>query len=191
MEREIRLDEVTVFGGKLSFLIPHYWEEMDTEQDNVYLYSHAQTDLGCLRVSLNTATAVAVTPTEKLKRIFENRENVCRDEQTGNLVHSYERDCGYRTMRITLFRSLRDSDRPMPCSPSLHPQETQTTRSPYRCSRSRQTKKQAPMGSLDRTPPNSMRCRFSMVDVPKRSSTRTADLLVHNPTLAQLDTVTP
>jgi len=76
---------------------------MDTDQDNVFLYSHAQTDSGWFRVSLNTATAVAVTPAEKLKRIFENRENVCRDEQTGNLVHSYERDSEENGVKIHLY----------------------------------------------------------------------------------------
>jgi hypothetical protein len=35
MEKDMRLDEVTVFGGKLSFLIPQDWEEMETEQENV------------------------------------------------------------------------------------------------------------------------------------------------------------
>lgn len=76
---------------------------MDTEQDNVYLYSHPQTDSGWFRVSLNTTTAVAVTLAEKLKRIFENRENVCRDEQTGNLVHSYERNSEENGVKIHLY----------------------------------------------------------------------------------------
>lgn len=66
MEKEIRLDEVTVFGGKLSFLIPPAREEMDTEEANAYLYSHSQTDSGWFRVSLNTATTAGVTPAEKL-----------------------------------------------------------------------------------------------------------------------------
>jgi hypothetical protein len=76
MKDETSLDEVSVFGGKLTFLIPHDWEEMETEQDNVYLYSQPETDSGWFRVSLNTSTAVSVPPAEKLKRIFEKRENV-------------------------------------------------------------------------------------------------------------------
>lgn len=54
-------------------------------------------------MSLNTTTAVAATPAEKLKGIFENRENVCRDEQTGNLVHSYERNSEENGVKIHLY----------------------------------------------------------------------------------------
>ena len=103
MAETTRLDEVTVFDGKLSFLIPHDWEEIETEQDNVYVYSQSQTDSGWFRVSLNTATVVAVPPGEKLKRIFEKRENVSRDEQTGNLVHAYERDSEEDGVKIHLY----------------------------------------------------------------------------------------
>jgi len=92
MEKTTRLDEVTIFGGKVSFLIPHEWEEMESEGDNVYLYNQPGIDSGWFRVSLNTSTVVSDSPAEKLRRIFEKRENVSRDEQTGNLVHAYERD---------------------------------------------------------------------------------------------------
>ena len=102
MNEEMRLDEVSVFGGKLSFLIPHDWVEIETEQDNVYLYSQPQTDSGWFRVSLNT-TVVSGRPSEKLKRIFEKRENVSRDEQTGNLVHAYERDSEEEGIKIHLY----------------------------------------------------------------------------------------
>ena len=37
MNDEMSLDEVSVFGGKLSFLIPHDWEEMGTEQDREWV----------------------------------------------------------------------------------------------------------------------------------------------------------
>ncbi|HTU35584.1 MAG TPA: hypothetical protein VMF66_17400 [Candidatus Acidoferrum sp.] len=103
MEGEIRLDEVSVFGGKLSFLIPYEWEELESEADNVYVYSRPRTDSGWLRVSLNTSTVVAVTPSEKLKGIFEKRENASRDEQTGNLVHAYERDSEEEGVKIHLY----------------------------------------------------------------------------------------
>jgi hypothetical protein len=58
MNEEMSLDEVSVFGGKLRFLIPHNWEEMEVERDNVYLYSQPETDSGWFRVSLNTSTVV-------------------------------------------------------------------------------------------------------------------------------------
>jgi len=105
MNDEMSLDEVTVFGGKLSFLIPHNWEEMETEQDNVYLYSQPGTDSGWFRVSLNTSTGTAVSdpPAERLKRVFDKRENVSRDEQTGNLIHGYERDSEEDGVKIRLY----------------------------------------------------------------------------------------
>jgi hypothetical protein len=82
MEETTRLDEVTVFGGKLGFLIPHDWEEQWEEQsgDNYYLYSHPGTDSGWFRVSLNTARAVGVTPAQMLKCKLEGRENVTEDK---------------------------------------------------------------------------------------------------------------
>ena len=105
MKDETSLDEVSVFGGKLSFLIPHDWEETETEQSNVYLYSQPKTDSGWFRVSLNTSTGTAVSdpPAERLKRIFEKRENVSRDERTGNLVHAYERDSEEDGVQIHLY----------------------------------------------------------------------------------------
>jgi hypothetical protein len=42
-------------------------------------------------------------PAEKLKRIFEKRENVSRDKQTGNLVHAYERDSEEDGVKIHLY----------------------------------------------------------------------------------------
>jgi hypothetical protein len=33
MEEAVRLDEVTAFGGKLNFLIPHDWEEQKSVAD--------------------------------------------------------------------------------------------------------------------------------------------------------------
>jgi hypothetical protein len=105
MNDEMSLEEVSVFGGKLSFLIPHNWEELETEQDNVYLYSQPETDSGWFRVSLNTSTGNALSdpPSERLKRIFEKRENVSRDEQTGNLIHAYERDSEEDGVKIRLY----------------------------------------------------------------------------------------
>ena len=103
MNEEMSLDEVSVFGGKLRFLIPHNWEEMEVERDNVYLYSQPETDSGWFRVSLNTATAVSVRPAEKLKRISAKWQNVSRDERTGNLIHAYERDSEQDGVKIHLY----------------------------------------------------------------------------------------
>ena len=49
-----RLDRVSVFGDKLSFLIPHEWVE-DPDEGDDYLYHAPDTDSGWLRVSLITA----------------------------------------------------------------------------------------------------------------------------------------
>ena len=54
-------------------------------------------------MSLNTSAVVDGTPAEKLKKIFEKRTNVSRDEQTGNLVHSYERDTEEDGEKIRLY----------------------------------------------------------------------------------------
>jgi Domain of unknown function (DUF3805) len=101
MEETTRLDEVTVFDGMLSFLIPHSWEEKSGEND--YLYSQPGADSGWFRVSLNTARAVDETPAQMLKRKFEGRENVTEDTQTGNWVCTYERDSEEQGEKIHLY----------------------------------------------------------------------------------------
>jgi hypothetical protein len=50
-----RLDRVSIFGDKLSFLVPHEWVEDTDETDDFYLYHAPGTDSGWLRVSLITA----------------------------------------------------------------------------------------------------------------------------------------
>jgi len=71
MAESIRLDEVSVFGGKLSFLIPHDWEEDDSDaESNTYMYRRPNADSGWFRVSLNTATVIHERPTDRLKRIW-------------------------------------------------------------------------------------------------------------------------
>lgn len=101
MEEEIRL-EVSVFGGKLSFLIPHEWEELESEGDDVYVYRRPQTDSGWFRVSLNTSTVIDGPPSDKLKKIFQKSGNVTRNEQTGNFLHAYERDSEENGVKIHL-----------------------------------------------------------------------------------------
>jgi hypothetical protein len=101
MEEITRLDEVTVFGGKLRFFIPHSWEE--THEENDYLYNHPAADSGWFRVSLNTARAVGETPTQMLKRKFDGRKNVTHYEQTGNCVCTYERDSEEEGAKIRLY----------------------------------------------------------------------------------------
>ena len=55
-----RLDRVSVFGNKLSFLIPHEWIENTDEGGDVYLYHAPGADSGWLRVSLITVKGSAM-----------------------------------------------------------------------------------------------------------------------------------
>jgi hypothetical protein len=96
-----RLDKVTVFGGKLTFLIPHDWDE--TAEEDHYLYCRPEADSGWFRVSLNTAKALGETPAQLLKRSFDGRKNVTQDVRTGNWVSAYERDSEEAGAKIRLY----------------------------------------------------------------------------------------
>jgi len=98
---ENRLDEVTVYGGKLSFLIPHEWEELEGEDEPLFSYPGA--DSGWLRVSLITIKAHEETPTQRLKQLFDGKENVIQDEQTGNWISTRERDTEEAGNKIHLY----------------------------------------------------------------------------------------
>jgi hypothetical protein len=67
----IRLDRVSPFNEKLSFLIPHEWtEEFDTDH---YLYQAPNTDSGWLRVSLITLTNAGKCSKERLTELLNER----------------------------------------------------------------------------------------------------------------------
>lgn len=101
MEKITRLDSVSVFGGKLSFLIPHEWVE-EVEGDN-YLYHEPAADSGWLRVSLITVRNPEEAPTESLKRHFEGKNNVTVEKQTGNMVSFTEKDSEEKGISIHLY----------------------------------------------------------------------------------------
>ncbi len=101
MNRGKRLDRVTIFGQKLSFLIPHEWEESDEDGD--YLYHKEGTESGWLRVSLLTVKADSETPGQKLKTFFDGRPNVVKEQNTGNLICSYEEDSEQNGVPIYLY----------------------------------------------------------------------------------------
>jgi hypothetical protein len=90
MESITRLDRVSVFGGKLSFLIPHDWIE-EVEGDN-YLYTRPGSDSGWLRVSLITCKPIDETPLQRLERVFGSRDGFGLDARTGNRVCNSEKD---------------------------------------------------------------------------------------------------
>jgi hypothetical protein len=102
MEGITRLDRVCVFGGKLSFLIPHEWIEVTSDDDH-YLYQQPGTDSGWLRVSLITSKPVNETPSQQLDRSFAGRDSVGVDERTGNWVCTSEKDSDEEGVQIHLY----------------------------------------------------------------------------------------
>jgi hypothetical protein len=87
---KMRLDEVSIFGDKLRFLIPHEWVEGEDE-NNTYLYHAPNTDSGWLRVSLITVNTVEPAM-ERLRAIFGDSTTITTDSKTGNLVDLTEKD---------------------------------------------------------------------------------------------------
>jgi hypothetical protein len=85
--QELRLDEVSIFGDKLTFLIPHHWVGDEGETDH-YLYYAPSTESGWMRVSLITLDGVE-NVAERLKTVFRDPE---LEEETGNLVERSEKD---------------------------------------------------------------------------------------------------
>jgi len=85
-----RLDEVSIFNGKLSFLIPHEWIEVESDDEGTYLYQAPDARSGWFRVSL--VTAKAADPSERLQTLFSESENVTQNEATGNLIRRSEKE---------------------------------------------------------------------------------------------------
>lgn len=81
----IRLDRVSTFGEKLSFLIPHEWVEGSDETDHC-LYHAPNTDSGWLRVSLITVTDPSKCSRERLGELLRERAQ----KEAGELYESGE-----------------------------------------------------------------------------------------------------
>jgi hypothetical protein len=88
MNKQIRLDEVGIFGEKIRFLIPHEWVEGEDE-DSTYLYHAPETDSGWLRVSLITVNTNE--PAERLQQLFADSEDLTISEKNGNYVDRSEK----------------------------------------------------------------------------------------------------
>jgi hypothetical protein len=101
MENTARLDRVSIFDDKLSFLIPHEWVE--TFDSDHYLYYHPEIESGWLRVTLLTVGAGDEAPAKLLKKMFDTKENVIVDHQTGNLVSVSDKDSEEDGYRIHLY----------------------------------------------------------------------------------------
>ena len=95
-----RLDAVSIFNDKLSFLIPHEWIEVESDENDVYEYQLPNATSGFFRVSLITANG----PAEKLRHLFENKHgNVEVNPVTGNFVARSEKATTQDGTRIHIY----------------------------------------------------------------------------------------
>jgi hypothetical protein len=94
-----RLDEVSIFGEKVRFLIPHEWVEDESEEDT-YLYHAPEAKSGWLRVSLITVRTD--TPEERLRGLFSDSEYFT-SEQQGNLVARSEKQSRENGAQIYIY----------------------------------------------------------------------------------------
>jgi hypothetical protein len=105
MDTSRRLDRVTIFNGKISFLIPHEWEQFDEGDD--YLYRVPNATSGWFRVSLITLNPKgSETQFDCLEGLFAGRDNVTEDEQTGNRIYAFEKDSEEAGHKIHQYKWL-------------------------------------------------------------------------------------
>ena len=83
-----RLDAVSIFNDKLTFLIPHEWIEVESDEKDVYQYQLPDAISGFFRVSLVTGHG----PAEKLRKSFQKEHgNVEVNPATGNFIARSEK----------------------------------------------------------------------------------------------------
>jgi hypothetical protein len=83
-----RLDAVSIFNDKLTFLIPHEWIEVESDENDVYQYQLPDAASGFFRVSLITGHG----PVEKLRQSFQKEHgNVEVNPTTGNFIARSEK----------------------------------------------------------------------------------------------------
>lgn len=86
-----RLDEVSIFGEKLTFLIPHEWVEVDDGDEGIVRYQLPKADSGWFRASLITTNGLA-DPVERLSSLFDGRGPVTVNVETGNFISRTDKD---------------------------------------------------------------------------------------------------
>jgi len=86
-----RLDEVSIFNDRVTFLIPHEWIEVESGDDGTYQYQVPDARSGWFRASLITTKDVG-KPAERLKKLFRGYNEVVSNETTGNLIRQSEKD---------------------------------------------------------------------------------------------------
>src|SRR5690348_712670 len=83
-----RLDAVSIFNNKLTFLIPHEWINVEFDENDAYQYQLSNATCGFFRVSLITGHG----PAEKLRESFQKAHgNVEVNPTTGNLIARSEK----------------------------------------------------------------------------------------------------
>jgi hypothetical protein len=102
MSNTRRLDEVSIFNDKLTFLIPHEWIEVESGEDGSYLYQVADAQSGWFRVSLVTQNDV-VSPAVRLKDLFSQDPNVAVNKTTGNLIRRSDKETTEDGSRIHIY----------------------------------------------------------------------------------------
>jgi hypothetical protein len=100
MGKQIRLDEVGIFGEKLHFLIPHEWVEGEDESDT-YLYHAPETDSGWLRVSLITTRTHE--PEQQLQCLFSDSDTIFTSAKQGNVVKQSEKSSVQEGTQIYIY----------------------------------------------------------------------------------------
>jgi hypothetical protein len=86
-----RLDEVSIFNDKVTFLIPHEWVEVESGDNGTYQYQVPDAQSGWFRASLITTKDVG-EPAERLEKLFRKYEDVVSNEVTGNLIRRSEKN---------------------------------------------------------------------------------------------------
>ena len=95
-----RLDAVSIFNDKLTFLIPHEWIEVESDENDVYQYQLPDARSGFFRVSLITGRG----PAEKLRKSFQKEHgNVEVVPTTGNLIARSEKASTQDGTRIHIY----------------------------------------------------------------------------------------
>jgi len=100
MDKQIRLDEVGIFGKKVRFLIPHEWVEGEDES-NTYLYHAPETDSGWLRVSL--ITTKTNEPDKQVRCLFSDSDTIFTSEKQGNVVKQSEKSSVQEGTQIYIY----------------------------------------------------------------------------------------
>jgi|SRR5579863_1296079 hypothetical protein len=95
-----RLDRVSIFNDKLTFLIPHEWIEVESDKNDVYQYQLPDARSGFFRVSLISGRG----PAEKLRESFiKEHVNVEVTPSTGNFIARSEKTSTQDGTRIHIY----------------------------------------------------------------------------------------